>query len=152
MNGDINRITPYMSVNGDKNKEVFPIDQQTWKFTFPDGERLETGDTKHADIPHVGQKIKDLCGEVHQKQIGNVAFLLSQSGTSVMRDKPLAKFGIATDEHSPVNFSLSRNADTGTVKVTYTSPKELPVKFSWTATVQIDGTVTTTPFSIEKPA
>ena len=57
---------------------------------------------------------------------------------------------IESVEH--VDFSLSRNADTGAVTVTYTSPKELPVKFSWTATVQIDGTVTTTPFTIEKPA
>ena len=151
MNGDICRLSTYKDVTGGETKDAFPIANHAWKFNFPDGERLETNGTKHADIPRVGQKIKDLCGEVHPKQIGTVAFLLSQSGVSVLRNQPLAKFGIATDEHAPVNFALSRNADTGAVTITYTSPKELPVKFSWTATVGVDGSVTSTPFTIEKP-
>jgi len=151
MNGDINRQSPYMMGEGDDAKPVFPINQHAWKFKFPDGERLETSGSKHADIPRVGQKIKDLCGEVHPKQIGTVAYLLSQSGVSILKNQPLAKFGISTNEHSPVNFALSRNAETGAVTITYTSPKELPVKFSWTATVGVDGAVTQTPFTIEKP-
>ena len=151
MNGDICRLAPYMTGKGDDAKETFLPEQHAWKFTFPDGERLETSGSKHGDIPRVGQKIKDLCGEVHPKQIGTVAYLLSQAGLNVMEKQPLAKFGIATSEHSPVNFSLSRNDETGAVTITYTSPKELPVKFSWTATVGVDGTVTNTPFTIEKP-
>jgi len=151
MNGDICRLAPYMTGKDENGKPAFPLDQHSWKFTFPDGERLETSGIKQADIPRVGEKIKNLCGEVHQKQIGTVAYLLSQSGISVMNNQPLAKFGIATNEHTPVSFSLSRNAETGAVTITYTSPKELPVKFSWTATVEVDGSVTATPFTIEKP-
>ena len=151
MNDDISRLSPYTAGKADDDKELFPLEQHAWKFTFPDGERLETSGSKHADIPHVGQKIKDLCGEVHQKQIGTVAYLLSQSGLNALHNKPLTKFGIVTDEHTPVNFSLSRNAETGAVTITYTSPKELAVQFSWTATVAVDGTVTSTPFTIEKP-
>ena len=79
--------------------------------------------------------------------------MLSQSGLAALVQKPLlAKYGIDTNEHSPVDFTLSRNAETGAVTITYTSPEELPVKFSWTATVAIDGTVTSTPFTIVDPA
>ena len=152
MNGDICRNSTYMTGEGENKKNVFPAESHSWKFSFPDGEQLETSGAKQADVPRVGEKIKNLCGEVHQKQIGNVAFLLSQAGTSVMRGQPLAKYGIVTDEHSPVDFALSRNADTGAVTVTYTSPKELPVKFSWTATVDIEGNVTTTPFTVSDVA
>ena len=152
MNGDICRNSTYMTGEDENKKDVFPAESHSWKFSFPDGEQLETSGAKQADVPRVGEKIKNLCGEVHQKQIGTVAFLLSQAGTSVMRDQPLAKYGIVTDEHTPVNFALSRNADTGAVTVTYTSPKELPVKFSWTATADIDGNVTSTPFTVSDVA
>ena len=74
--------------------------------------------------------------------------MLSQSALSPMVQKPLAKYGIVTNEHSPVDFTLSRDARTGAVTITYSSPKELPVKFSWTATVAVDGTVRSTPFTI----
>ena len=151
MNGDICRLSPYTDVKGGDAKEVFSIDRHAWKFTFPDGERLETSGTRLDGIPRVGEKITNLCGEVHRKQIGTVAYLLSQSGVGVLKNQPLAGYGIATNEHSPVDFALSRDAETGAVTITYTSPKELPVKFSWTATVAVDGTVTATPFTIEKP-
>ena len=152
MDGDICRISPYTTGEDGNVKNVFPLENQSWKFNFPDGERLETNGTKHADIPRVGQKIRDLCGEVHPKQIGTVAFLLSQSGIGgVMKKRPLAEFGINTDEHTPVDFTLSRNAETGTVTITYASPKELPVRFSWMATVDVAGNVTTTPLVMEKP-
>ena len=127
---------------------MFPDNRHAWKFDFPDGQHFETDGTRHADIPNVGRKIKELCGEVHQKQIGSVAFLLSQAGTSALRNKPLAKYGIKTDEHCPVNFSLSRDAATGAVTIRYTSPEDLPCKFEWTATVDVDGKVTSTPMKV----
>ena len=148
MNGDIDRLSTYKTGEDENKKDVFPAGSHSWKFTFPDGERLETSGARQADVPRVGEKIKNLCGEVHQKQIGTVAFLLSQSGTSVLRNQPLAKYGIVSDEHCPVDFTLSRNARTGAVTITYTSPEELPVKFSWTATVGVDGKVATTPLTV----
>ena len=148
MNDDICRNSTYKTDAEENAQNVFPAEKHAWKFSFPDGERIETSGAKQADVPRVGEKIKNLCGEVHQKQIGTVAFLLSQAGTSVMRSQPLAKYGIVSDEHCPVDFALSRNAKTGAVTITYTSPKELPVKFSWTATVGIDGKVTGTPFAV----
>ena len=151
MNGDINRLSLYMTGEGENAKSVFSEESHAWKFAFPDGERLETSGTKHADIPKVGQKIRQLCGEVHQKQIGAVALLLSQSGMGALRGKALAKYGIETNEHTPVNFALSRDDETGAVTIRYSSPSVLPVQFSWTATVAVDGSVTSTPFVIEKP-
>ena len=151
MNGDINRVSIYMSGKGENARPAFPTERHAWNFAFPDGEKLQTSGTKHDDIPRVGQKIRELCGEVHQKQIGAVAFLLSQSGTSVMNNQPLAKFGINSNEHSPMDFALSRDDATGAVTITYSSPKELPVRFSWTATVGVDGSVKSTPITVETP-
>ena len=150
MKGDIERISTYTDMTDDGN--MFSAEKHRWNFTFPDGERLKTGGASKNDIQRVEEKIRNLCGEVHQKQIGAVAYLLSQSGTGVLRDRPLAKYGINSNEHSPVNFALSRNAETGAVTITYTSPKELPVKFSWTATADIDGNVTSTPFTVSDVA
>ena len=152
MNGDICRLSTYQWNNkGKGDHPVFSVDSHAWKFNFPDGSRLTTSGVKHDDIPRVGEKIRQLCGEVHQKQIGNVAFLLSQSGTGVMLGQPLRQYGIVTNEHTPVDYTLSRNDETGDVTITYTSPAELPVKFTWSATVGIDGSVTRTPFTVQNP-
>ena len=151
MNRDICRHENYTATKDDQSRALIPAESQSWKFSFPDGERLETSNAKQDDIPRVGEKIRQLWGEVHPKQIGSVAFMLAQGGMGVMLEQPLAKYGITTTEHSPVDFTLSRNAETGAVTITYTSPKELPVKFSWTATVAVDGTVTKTPMVVEAP-
>ena len=149
MNTDICRCEGYVTIEGGRKRLTFPGELHSWKFNFPDGERLKTNGAMRGDIPRVGEKIKQLCGEVHPKQIGTVAYMLSQSGLSALIEKPLrAKYGISTTEHSPVDFTLSRNAETGAVTITYTSPKELPVQFTWTATVAVDGTVSSTPFTI----
>ena len=41
------------------------------------------------------------------------------------------------DDSAPYtyNFSLAKDARTGAITITYTSPEALPFKFSWTATV-----------------
>ena len=148
MNRDICRQSGYTVSKGGQDRNAFPEGNLSWKFNFPDGERLKTRASRQGDIPRVGEKIRQLCGDVHQKQIGAVGYMLSQSALSPMVQKPLAKYGIVTNEHSPVDFTLSRDPRTGAVTITYSSPKELPVKFSWTATVAVDGTVRSTPFTI----
>ena len=69
---------------------------------------------------------------------------LSQSGIGDNMIS-LAKYGIKANEHTAVNFSLSRNDETGDVTIRYSSPEELPFSFEWTATINTDGNVTTTP-------
>jgi len=47
-----------------------------------------------------------------------------------------------------VNFTLSRDDATGAITVKYESPEKLPVYFSWTATIDVDGNVTSTPLEV----
>ena len=57
---------------------------------------------------------------------------------------------IAANEHSSVNFEISKNEETGMITVKYTNPEALPIRFSWTATIDVNGIMTTTPMVIEK--
>lgn len=57
-----------------------------------------------------------------------------------------------SNEHSPVDFTLTKDAETGDVTIHYSSPKSLPFSFEWTATVKQNGYVTTTPFQFHDAA
>ena len=76
--------------------------------------------------------------------------MLSQSGLTPI-NRGLKPYGIMSTEHSAMDYSISKDATTGAVTIKYTSPAELPFRFEWTATVDTDGKVTTTPFKFEKP-
>ena len=58
--------------------------------------------------------------------------------------------GIKSDEHTALTYTLSKNAETGAITVTYSEPQGFPFQFHWTATVSIDGTTTTTPIMVER--
>ena len=123
-------------------------------FHFPDGETV-AAKTGPKDDPEViaannaiADKIETLCGKVHQKQLAKIYFCCSQSngmnvaGAFTMQD-------IATNEHMALSFTLAKDEATGAVTVTYTEPEGFPVHFHWTATVALDGTITSTPLVIE---
>ena len=93
----------------------------------------------------VSEKIKEWCGNVHQRQAANVMTMLSQSGMSVLM-RNLDSRNIMATEHSAVDFTLTKDDDTGDITIRYSSPKDLKFTFEWTATVKLDGTVETTPF------
>ena len=121
-------------------------------FTFP-GERrfVANANPKWRDnIPKVGDKVEAMCGAVHVKQANAVMLMLSQSGLGPIT-KGLKGYGINSSEHSAVEYSLSRNEDTGDVTIKYESPKALPFRFEWTATVDIEGNVKSTPLKFEGP-
>jgi len=96
------------------------------------------------NIKTVLDNIDNLCGKAHVRQAQTVMNVLSQSGIGDNMIS-LAKYGIKANEHTAVNFSLSRNDETGDVTIRYSSPEELPFSFEWTATINTDGNVTTTP-------
>ncbi len=52
--------------------------------------------------------------------------------------------------HDVLTYTLSKNAETGAITVTYSEPQGFPFHFHWTATVSIDGTTTTTPMVVER--
>jgi hypothetical protein len=70
--------------------------------------------------------------------------MVSQSGLSVLLGG-LDCYGIESSEHSSVDFTISKNETTGDITIRYSSPKELPFSFGWTATIKPDGYVSTTP-------
>ncbi|MBP5510511.1 MAG: hypothetical protein J6Z49_06300 [Kiritimatiellae bacterium] len=121
-------------------------------FTFPGENRFITNGSAEgrANIQRVGDKVQEMCGRIHPKQAASVMMMLSQSGLARI-NKGLRPYGVESTEHAAVDYTLSRNDVTGAVTIKYTSPAELPFRFEWTATVDVDGKVTTTPMKFEKP-
>ena len=125
---------------------------QGFGFTFPSEDKFYANGTPQGrdNIQRVGNKIIEMCGPVHVAQANSVMMMVSQSGLGNLRGG-LARFGITGNEHAPVDFSLSKDPATGSVTIKYTSPEALPFRYEWTATVDIDGKVTSTPMKFEKP-
>lgn len=132
-------IKPQIRPLLDENHDGFRV-------AFPGGERIAIGKdqagVEKAEI--VAQKIEDMCGRVHPRQAASVMALLSQSGLSTLRGG-LKRHNILSTEHSAVEFTLSKDEETGDITIRYASPKELKFAFEWTSTVKPDGSVTTTP-------
>ena len=155
MKADLSRPLNYSPIeNGEVNKDkpLVPADQVQNNIAFPDGTRLAcSGKAEHKDNPEqVEAKIKALCGPAHGFQAEVVALCLSQSGKSPLQ-YALKTHGIYNAEHAVVDISLSKDDITGAVTVHYSSPASLPVRFSWSATVNVDGTCIATPMVTEKP-
>ena len=121
--------------------------ETSFRFNLPGGESIVTNATAEgkANVTTVMDKLEALCGKMHVQQASNVLMMTSQSGLSVLRGG-LDCHGIESNEHSSVDFTISKNETTGDITIRYSSPKELPFSFEWTATIKPDGYVTTTPF------
>ena len=152
MIGDLNRpSTPSFISNGE---DALRDEDTKFVFNFPDGTTVaakkgaEEAEDVRASSNAIADKIKDLCGEVHPKQLSNVYFLLSQSGTGSNTNRAFEQYGINSDEHMPLTFTFSRNDETGAVTIKYSEPKGFPVKFNWTTTIDVDGNVATTPMRV----
>ena len=132
-------------------KSLIPPQDLAFKFSFPGGETIPTNGTAEgmANIDVLLNKIESFCGKTRQSQSSAVMMMLSQSGIGVLNGG-LTAYGISSTEHSACNFALSRNEETGDVTIRYSSPESLPFSFEWSATVTIDGTVTTTPFQFHE--
>ena len=115
--------------------------------SFQDGERFVANQSNEgrANIARIAEKIEAMCGRVHPRQASNVMAMLSQSGVNIMIQN-LRAHGIKADEHSVIDFALSKDNKTGDVCIRYSSPDGLPFAFEWSAFVKPDGAVSTTPF------
>ena len=134
----------------DGQQDILKGDDAGFGFSFPDGTRLVTNGGHRDNIPTVCDKIENLCGRVHAAQANSVMMMLSQSGMTNIRGG-IPSIGVVCHEHSAVEFALSKDEKTGDVTIKYSSPAELPFRFSWTATVDVEGNVKTTPMVAEKP-
>ena len=147
--GDANRPAQYSIKDGQQN---ILLDDAGFRFTFPDGTTFKTNATAEgrAQIAPVADKVEALCGAVHSVQASSVLTMLSQSGLGDLCGG-LRGYGIASNEHSAVNYTLSKDPATNAVTIKYTSPEELPFRFEWTATVDVFGNITSTPMKFEQP-
>ena len=146
--GDLFRAYDYGAADDPKNAEKFFIkdkDSLAFGFTFPDGTSLKANAGVHkGNIPQILDKLESLAGRVHPRQQTALLFAVSQAGICALKGG-LETYGIASSEHAAVDFTLSRNDKTGDITIRYTSPKKLPFSFEWTATINVDGAVSTTP-------
>ena len=140
---DFSRCLTY--IDAGKN-DLLPADAHAWSVTFPDGTRHLANGAEHRDgIDDIIADVEALCGEAHAPQANAVMQNLSQSGLANLRGG-LPEHGIGCNEHSPMNFTLSKDAETGSITIRYSSPDGLPVHFSWETVIDIDGLVShTTP-------
>ena len=149
--GDLWRPYDYSPVGDQNNQDKYYIKDATkiaFGFTFPDGTALKANPNDHAgNIPTILDKLEALAGRVHPRQQSALLFAVSQAGTGVLKGG-LTAFGIFSTEHACVNFELSRDERTGAITVKYTSPEELPLRFSWTATIDVAGRMTSTPLVV----
>ena len=147
--GDVCRPAGYTLIG--QGQELLSADGG-FRFAFPDGSSYTTNNSAagRANIRTVADKAEALCGAVHREQASSVLMLLSQSGLGNLLGG-LVGHGIASSEHSAVDYTLTKNERTGDVTIHYASPKELPFRFKWTAKVDVYGNVTSTPMKFERP-
>ena len=53
---------------------------------------------------------------------------LSQSANAPL-NRALGKYGIYASEHAVLDYTLTKDDETGAVTIKYSSPKNLPIKF-----------------------
>ena len=126
-----------------------------YTFAFPDGTVLKSKrgaenapDVAAANIA-IADKVAHFCGNVHPEQLSSLYFSLSQAGAGNL-NRGLMTHGIATDEHAPLTYTLSKNAENGAITIRYSEPEGLPVHFHWETTIATDGTTTTTAMVVEQ--
>ena len=154
MIGDIHRPTKPQFI--ESKTDAISEENAKFVFNFPGGEKLvaKPGASEWQDVRDssnaIADKLDELCrGKVHPKQLSNVYFALSQSGIGGNMKGGLQKYGLNSNEHAAVTFTLSRNDETGAVTIKYSEPEGLPVKFNWTTTIDVDGNSTTTPMRVD---
>ena len=136
----------------DMETPLLQFDRQPgFGFKFPGQEKFHTNATAQgkANIQRVGDSVVAMCGAVHVAQANAVMTMLSQSGLSNLRGG-LPQIGVTSNEHVPVDYTITKDNDTGAINIKYTSPEALPFKFEWSATVDVGGNVTTTPMTVGK--
>ena len=97
----------------------------------------------------IATAVENFCNaKVHPVQANAVFFALAQGG--LVPQMSLAEHGYKAADHTAVSYTLTKDADTGTVNIKYSNPEGSPLKFSWTATVDVNGKVVATPIQIEE--
>ena len=153
MVGDLYRPSTPLFTEG--LASAIPQENAKFVFRFPGGETLvaKPGDAQSEEVVSscdaIAHRLEELCGKMHPKQLSNVYFALSQSAVGGNVSGGLEEYGIQSDEHMAITFSISRNDATGAVTIKYSEPEGLPVKFNWTTTIDVNGNSVTSPMRID---
>ena len=151
--GDLWRPYDYGPADDPQNASKWYLktpEKQSFGFAFPDGTRLKANPGVYkGNIPTILDKLETLAGKVHPRQQVSLMYAVSQAGIGALKGG-LMSYGVFSTEHATVNFDLSRNEETGAITVKYSSPEGLPVRFSWTSTIDVAGNMVSTPMVIEK--
>ncbi|MBQ7457297.1 MAG: hypothetical protein IJS54_06815 [Desulfovibrio sp.] len=133
------------------NKPLLDAKKGGFGFTFPGEDKFYTNGLKEGreNIQRVGDKVIAMCGSVHVNQANSVMMMLSQAGLSNLCGG-LGMVNCTSNEHAPVDYTISKNNETGDVTITYSSPEDLPFRFEWSSTIDVNGHVTSTPMTVEK--
>ena len=147
MRDDIYR--PSMPTLMPDDKEIVGV-RNRYVFKFAD-ETLECGGTtEEAAMPvmeRISSKLRELCTAAHPEQLDMVAYSLGQGPLGSLQC--LSAYGINANEHIPVEYTISKNQETGAITIAYKEPENFPVKFNWTVTVNVDGSSTSTPMRLD---
>lgn len=123
-------------------------------FNFPGEDKFYTNGKPQGvkNIQRVANKVEEMCGTVHVTQANTVMMMLSQAGVGANLFGGISKENANTTEHTPVDFTLTKNDQTGVITINYASQESptMPFTFEWTATVDVEGNVTTTPLNVKK--
>ena len=147
MCGDIHRPSmPTFIATGKEPEGV----RNRYVFKFAD-ETLECGGTSEADakpvLERISAKLRELCTPAHPKQLDTVAYSLGQGQLGQL--KCLVNHGLFVNEHLPVEYTISKNQETGAISIFIKEPENFPVKFNWTVTVAVDGSSVSTPMRLD---
>ena len=147
MCGDIHRPSmPTFMANGKEPEGV----RNRYVFKFAD-ETLECGCTSEADakpvMERISAKLRELCTPAHPNQLDVVAYSLGQGQLGQL--KCLFNHGLFVNEHIPVEYTISKNQETGAISIFIKEPENFPVKFNWTVTVGVDGSCVSTPMRLD---
>ena len=153
LKADLVRGTNYGRLGTDgrpvPGSELLAADEAKYTFKFPGEDRF--GIDGQPAVEKVADKVQALCGKGHGIQANVVGYCLTQSANGQLK-RALDRYGIFADEHVVLNYELSKSDETGAVTIKYSSPAGLPVKFSWTTTVAVDGSSTSTSMVVVPPA
>ena len=108
-----------------------------------------TADALATVSEEVSGKLRPLAEKIDAFKRNPSATLDSQSYQALQSDIRTMKAAIVDIRTNDI--ALAKDAETGAVTIRYSSPKALPVKFSWTTTIAVDGSSTSTPMVIEQP-
>jgi len=129
--------------------ERVPSDENNHFTVNIGGETIRCATGKPESNANIAEKIEAFCGKVHIEQANGVMRGLSQAA-HIAITPILAQRGISTNqaEHMALTYTLTKDVATGAVTIRYSQPEGFPFVFSWSTTVALDGSATTTQVEI----